>query len=313
MPRSRKAWLLLSSLLILFTSSVVAESRLHRSIALERKRVSLTHAFFYGSKCSYNRTPVAARFDNILTGFSPVAASPDSGPGRYPWKYNITTTVSWVGEQATAGNPVPNTQSAWDLDWVSHYGGCDDPGQRASFTPIGFTPSQSPFYVALPYNDVIEGHTRPEAGLVVPWFKKSFVRDGQTVCKGRWLEIRHGERLCYAQWEDVGPFQTDHWQYVFGSERPRPNVNRDAGLDVSPAVRDYLGMSGMDACDWRFVDFEEVPDGPWALYPENNPVAQLARLRWSVGTAMAKRISPRSRLRRLNRPPYRSISEIEIN
>jgi hypothetical protein len=131
--------------------------------------------------------------------------------------------------------------------------------------------------------------------LVIPWFKKSFVRDGQTVCKGHWLEIRHGKRLCYAQWEDVGPFQTDHWQYVFGNERPRPNINRDAGLDVSPAVRDYLGMSGMDACDWRFADLDEVQDGPWALYPENNPVAQFARLKRSVGTAMVKKTSLSSR------------------
>ena len=291
MHHSRKAWLLLSSLLTLFTSSVVAESRLHRSIQLDRKKPFLAHTVFYGSKCGY-KTPVSARFDDILTGFSPVVASPESGAGRYPWKYNITTTVFWVGEQATAENPVPNTQSAWDLEWVSHYGGCDDPSQRASFTPM-----QNPFYAALPYNDVTEGHTRPEAGLVVPWFKKSFVRDGQSVCKGRWLEIRHCKRLCYAQWQDVGPFQTDHWQYVFGSERPRPNINRDAGLDISPAVRDYLGVSGMDGCDWRFVDLDEVPDGPWALYPENNPVARLARLRRMATTATARKVTVRPKAR----------------
>ena len=282
MHRTRKAWLLLSSLLTLLTSTVGAEPRLHRSIPLDRKKPSLTHTVFYEAKCRLDTAPASAHLDSALTGFSPALANPDSGPGRYPWKYNITTTVFWVGEQATTGNPVPNTQSAWDLDWVSHYGGCDGPSQRASFTAIGFTPMQNPFYVALPYNDVTEGHTRPEAGLVIPWFKKSFAQDGQSVCKGRWLEIRHGKRLCYAQWEDVGPFQTDHWQYVFGSERPRPNVNRDAGLDVSPAVRDYLGMSGVDACDWKFVDLDEVPDGPWALYPENNPVARFARLKRST-------------------------------
>jgi hypothetical protein len=287
---------LLCSLLTLMSSNVAAETRLHRSISLDRKEPSLTHTVFYGSECGFNTAPASARSDNGVTRFPTITAN--SAPGRYPWKYNITTTVFWVGEQATQGNPVPNTQSAWDLDWVSNYGGYDDPTQRASFTPIGFTPRQNPFYAALPYNDVTESHTRPEAGLVIPWFKNSFVRDGQSVCKGRWLAIRHGRRLCYAQWEDVGPFQTNHWQYVFGSERPRPNINRDAGLDVSPAVRDYLGMSGMDACDWRFVDLDEVPDGPWALCPENNPVARLGRLRRSVGTAMAKKVSIRSRFRR---------------
>jgi hypothetical protein len=110
---------------------------------------------------------------------------------------------------------------------------------------------------------------------VIPWFNDSFIRDGQSVCKGRWVAIRHGKRVCYAQWEDVGPFQVDHWQYVFGNDRPRPNPNHDAGIDVSPAVRDYLGMSGMDVCDWKFVSSQQIPNGPWALYGDNNSVARL--------------------------------------
>jgi len=35
--------------------------------------------------------------------------------------------------------------------------------------------------------------------LVIPWFNDSFVRDGQSVCKGHWVAIRHGKRTCYAQ------------------------------------------------------------------------------------------------------------------
>ena len=95
--------------------------------------------------------------------------------------------------------------------------------------------------------------------------------------KGRWVAIRHGKRVCYAQWEDVGPFQTDHWQYVFGGERPRPNKNQDAGLDVSPAVRDYLALDNIDFCDWKFVDFFSVPGGPWAIYGDNNIFSRLRR------------------------------------
>jgi hypothetical protein len=41
-------------------------------------------------------------------------------------------------------------------------------------------------------------------------------------------------------------------------------------LDVSPAVRDYLGLGDIDFCDWRFVDFTRVPLGPWAFYGDNN-------------------------------------------
>ena len=133
------------------------------------------------------------------------------------------------------------------------------PDARRNFIPVGFVPRQNPFYVALPYNDVEGGHTKYEASQVIPWFKQAFVRDGQTVLKGRWIAIRHGNRVCYAQWEDCGPFRTDHWQYVFGNERPRPNLNQGAGLDVSPAVRDYLGLGNKDACDWKFVEFREVP------------------------------------------------------
>ena len=156
-----------------------------------------------------------------------------------------------------------------------HFGGEDAPTNRNNFTPVGFIPKQNPFYAALPYNDVEDQHTRLEAVNVIPWFKDAFVQDGQSVCKGRWIAIRHRKQICYAQWEDVGPFQTDNWEYVFGNERPRPNRNQDAGLDVSPAIRDYLGLAGMDVCDWKFVDSYEVPYGPWAEFGDNNTFAHL--------------------------------------
>ena len=88
---------------------------------------------------------------------------------------------------------------------------------------------------------------------------------------------RKGDRTVYAQWEDAGPFRTDHWQYVFGSERPKPNLNKGAGLDVSPAVRDYLGLQPTDVTDWKFVEFNEVPQGPWAQHGDNNTFVQNAR------------------------------------
>src|SRR5438477_488150 len=65
-------------------------------------------------------------------------------------------------------------------------------------------------------------------------------------------------------------FRTDHWQYVFGNERPKPNLNKGAGLDVSPAVRDYLGLEETDVTDWKFVEFSEVPRGPWSKHGDNN-------------------------------------------
>lgn len=190
--------------------------------------------------------------------------------GKYPWKTNIVTTVFWVGERPTANNPTPNCKSSWDQNWARNFGGTDHPTLRNGYLPKGFAPRQNPFYVALPYNDTTRGTTKHEARKVIPWFKQAFVRPGKSVLKGRWVAIRHNGRIAYAQWEDCGPFRTDHWQYVFGNERPLPNLNQGAGLDVSPAVRDYLGLKGKDVCDWKFVEARDVPPGPWTKHGENN-------------------------------------------
>jgi hypothetical protein len=107
---------------------------------------------------------------------------------------------------------------------------------------------------------------KAEAARVVPWYITAFHGPDHSACKGRWLEIRHGFKVCYAQWEDAGPFRTDSAAYVFGGERPAGNANHGAGIDVSPAVRDYLGLRPLDMIDWRFVEQAEVHQGPWSLY-----------------------------------------------
>lgn len=192
---------------------------------------------------------------------------------QYSWKTNIVTTVFWVGEEATPRNPVPNNKSCWDTRWAESFGGTDSPDKserNTNYSPAAFVPQQNPFYIALPYNDMTSKGHKPEAQLVVPWFREAFSNKLKSVCKGRWIAIRSGTRVCYAQWEDAGPFRTDQWQYVFGNQRPSPNLNGGAGLDVSPAVRDYLGLDGNDLTDWKFVDFSEIPEGPWSWYGENN-------------------------------------------
>jgi hypothetical protein len=42
-------------------------------------------------------------------------------------------------------------------------------------------------------------------------------------------------------------------------------------------VRDYLDLGNIGACDWRFVEFREVPPGPWAMYGDNNRFVMLRR------------------------------------
>jgi hypothetical protein len=185
---------------------------------------------------------------------------------RYPWKTNIVSSVFWIGQKGSE-------RSAWDQSWQESYGGVDSPSasKRRNYIPVAFTPKQNPFYCALPYNDVTHSQFKPEAPLVIPWFKQAYIGQGQSVCWHRWIAIRKGNRTCYAQWEDVGPFREDHFQYVFGNERPKPNANHGAGLNVSPAVRDYLGLQSTDVTDWQFVNTQDVPAGPWRSYGDNNP------------------------------------------
>ncbi len=220
------------------------------------------------------RSSVLTRSSLGTSASSSTSGTIDPPPGtqaeKYPWKTNIATTTFWVGEDAAKNNPVPNHQSSWDGKWAKNFGGTDDPDDRAEYLPAKFVPKQNPFYIALPYNDVTRSKHKPEASKVIPWFDEAFVREGRTVLKGRWIAIRFKDKVAYAQWEDCGPFRTDHHQYVFGNERPKPNLNKGAGLDVSPAVRDFLGMKSSDVTDWKFVDFEDVPTGPWAQHGDNN-------------------------------------------
>jgi hypothetical protein len=211
---------------------------------------------------------------------------------KYPWKKNIVTTIFWIGEPANPEKNSPaNVASSWDTKWMENYGGYDDPNPSArtwDFRPAAFIPNQNPFYFALPFNDLAGWkRTKPTAQKVVPWFKERYTEFGETVLKSQWIAIRHGSKICYAQWEDVGPFETDDWPYVFGDERPRTTKNNTAGLDVSPAVRDALSLRSGGMCDWRFVELDEVPPGPWRKFGDNNHFVQM-RIRESEEELAAK-------------------------
>ena len=193
---------------------------------------------------------------------------------KYPWHLGTTATIFWVGEKPTPRNPTPNNKSSWDVNWQKNYGGYDnpDPLARNGYLPKAFTPKLNPFYIALPYNDVISHRAhKPEASKVIPWFKRYNPSPGKTVCRGRWVEMARNGKVCYAQWEDCGPFSTTNWEFVFKNKKPKNEKNSGAGIDVSPAVRDYFGLKSGEKLHWRFVEFVDVPRGPWSLYGTNNP------------------------------------------
>lgn len=227
---------------------------------------------------------------------------PRLGYAKYPWKTDIVATVFWIGEQPTENNPTPNNMSSWDTEWEKNFGGYDDPDPNKrgpNYCPRGFTPGLNPFYIALPYNDCLDYNShKSEASKVIPWFKEKYVRGGKSVVHGTWLAIRYGNRVCYAQWEDCGPFVTDDHEYVFGNARPKNTSNKGAGLDISPAVRDYLGMSSSGKCDWRFVDVSEVPQGPWrSLGANNHFVRSQQQQKANDATSTAARIAELKRMR----------------
>jgi hypothetical protein len=224
----------------------------------------------------------------IPTGARPVAPVRPVAPASralYPWKTHITATIFWCGEQPTERNPTPNCKSSWDTQWSTNFGGYDDPNPAnrianhttGEFRPKNFVPRLNPFYIALPYNDVLSWRThKPEASRVIPWFSRYNPAPGKTVLKGRWVQIYYNKRSCYAQWEDCGPWVTDDWQYVFGNKPPKATQNGSAGIDLSPSIRDYLGVASGKKVHWRFVEDSQVPYGPWKKYgnatTKQNPV-----------------------------------------
>jgi hypothetical protein len=172
---------------------------------------------------------------------NPQVAAEPSLPVALPMYKRATTTVFWVGETATGENGyIANHASYFDPRWEVHFGGIDSPTCRTNYHPCEFTPLENPFYIALPYG----------------------ARD--ETLKNRWVEIKHDGAVCYGQWQDVGPFETGDWDYVFGtSSIPKNLVGTRAGLDVSPALRDCLRIRGIDHTQWRFVEVSDVPNGPW--------------------------------------------------
>jgi len=173
---------------------------------------------------------------------------------------NIISTVFWVGEAPDASNAyITNTMSAWDETWQSRFGGVDDPLNRSGYRTASFVPKENSFYFALPYNDYDEsGRRKPTA--------KACANAGPATgswCKNSWIKITKGAKVAYAQWQDVGPMLEDDYDYVFGTAAPKNTWDSKAGLDVSPATRDFLGLQDVDRVSWNFVSASSVPAGPW--------------------------------------------------
>jgi hypothetical protein len=171
------------------------------------------------------------------------------------------TTLFWVGEPSNAQNNfIPNKASYWDKDWQVRYGGVDDPERRNGYWPSDFRPKENPFYVALPYGEFGTRNQLKITAQRVPWYRSGL----SPLLKNRWVEITWGGHSCFAQWEDVGPCGENDFDFVFGTANvPLNGFDTRAGLDISPAIRHYLGISHNALTEWRFAAEQDVPAGPW--------------------------------------------------
>lgn len=210
-----------------------------------------------------NDTPSQVPSTKISASF-PATSTPVSEPKApaqpaLKWKKTMTTYF-YVGEPADESNAfITNTVSYWDERWQEHFGGVDSPSCRNGYLPCGFTPKENPFYFALPYAEYDEDGVLKASISKIPWYQK----DSLPLLKNRWIAVRHQGHTCYAQWQDVGPNGEDDFAYVFGAGEPVNTFGVRAGLDVSPALWKCLQMPDNGYTEWAFVDFAEVPAGPW--------------------------------------------------
>jgi hypothetical protein len=161
---------------------------------------------------------------------------------------------------------------------------CETEARTAAngYFPSSGTPLENPFYLDLPYDDVNDPIGFKERCDVIPWaaqFPASNCDDPDfSYMKNHWVAITGPNgSTCYGQIEDAGPSTGSAYHdadYVFGSTDARPlnkeysgDKTQGDGMDVSPALNGCLGFAELngddDHVDWRFVDEQDVPPGPW--------------------------------------------------
>ncbi len=214
-----------------------------------------------------------------------VISRPHHKPGprtSFPWKKGVVTTVFWIGEGAIGDGSTTQVSSAWDQNWRDNNGGVDTPGSRDGYGPAGHAFQVNPFYVALPFNDLAWPDLAKE-WVPTNWKRPSKNSRRVSGCRGRWVQIKNAAgKSCFAQWDDVGPGRTDAVEYVFGDD----DAGSRPGLDISPAVAQYLGIDGRAITSWRFVDEEDVKPGEWLKYNE------MALLYRAINEAKSPAVAP---------------------
>jgi hypothetical protein len=195
--------------------------------------------------------------------------TPKANHNIYPWRTYILTTEFWIGEGATPISSTTNVQSSWDEEWMQKNRGTDSPYNRNGYASGSHASTLNPFYCALPFND-LAFPDKAQNWLPHGWYRRPTEGKQTSACQHRWVEIKNSRGdICFAQWEDVGPLTYDDAEYVFGGARPRGLGSDHAGLDVSPACYEYLGLNDRNRFTaWKFVDESDVRPGAWLKLDE---------------------------------------------
>lgn len=171
-------------------------------------------------------------------------------------------TVFWVGEAASEENGwIQNTDSVYQWGsnhWLKHHG-CADTEKKPC------DGKENSFYVAVPATDMKDEEANPKVRKAMPaaWLVGATTQESSM--KNRWVVVRANGKIGYGQIQDAGPFGEEDVEWVFGSAtKPKSKENSYAGLDVSPALANYLGVSGVFDAEFAIViDAKDVPPGPW--------------------------------------------------
>ncbi len=112
---------------------------------------------------------------------------------RFPWKTSIVTTVFWIGEPAGANNPVSNVRVRGTRIGQGITADLTRPIRRRDATMFqcrlcpGRIRSIVRFRIAMCAPQAV----RPEAALVIPWFKQAY--------PGTWSFSVQGSLGCYSK------------------------------------------------------------------------------------------------------------------
>lgn len=258
---------------------------------------------------------------NAATSTPPALHNQPTTGRDYPLHTDINATTFWVGEQFQATIDGSQVCSAYDSQWqYSHFrlktevnstigcrgalaggcdalqnnakGDCDDSDSIGSlrtpangYFPIELPPVyESPFYLALPYDDYSQSTGEETTGYAtrckdIPWadspgYAGNCTNQAFSYMKNRFVKIMANDKTCYGQIEDAGPADSGNGNgnyadatYVFGATDARPfNKSYNAsGIDISPALNACLGGTFNDylTVSWQFIDTINVPAGPW--------------------------------------------------